>query len=142
MAVSVLSFLSLSCKNSDINWRAMAPELDAFLFTANTFILLGWLVVLRFHATLTAKVIIMAVGDIYVFPGFLTSALTQLFFPKQQITFLTCFCRSERRRYAGKKSRLNRGSNPQRPGHESDTLTTELSHPGGALSFWTPNLGK
>ena len=67
----------------------------------------------------------MAVGDAYVFPGFLTPVLTQLFFPKPPTTFLTCFCRGERRKYAGKKSRLNRGSNSQSPGHESDMLTTE-----------------
>ena len=67
----------------------------------------------------------MAVGDAYVFPGFLTPVLTQLFFPKPPTTFLTCFCRGERRKYAGKKSRLNRGSNSQPPGHESDTLSTE-----------------
>ena len=56
---------------------------------------------------------IMAVGDAHVFPGFLTPVLTQLFFPKPPTTFLTCFCRGERRKYAGKKSRLNRGSNSQ-----------------------------
>ena len=67
----------------------------------------------------------MAVGDAHVFPGFLTPVLTQLFFPKPPTTFLTCFCRGERRKYAGKKSRLNRGSYSQPPGHESDTLTTE-----------------
>ena len=67
----------------------------------------------------------MAVGDAHVFPGFLTPVLTQLLFPKPSTTFLTCFCRGERRKYAGKKSRLNRGSNSQPPGHESDTLTTE-----------------
>ena len=67
----------------------------------------------------------MAVGDAYVFPGFLTPVLTQLFFPKPPTTFLKCFCRGERRKYAGKKSHLNRGSNLQPPGHESDTLTTE-----------------
>ena len=68
----------------------------------------------------------MAVGDAYVFLGFLTPVLTQLFFPKPPTTFLTCFCRGERRKYAGKKSHLNRGSNSQPPGHESNTLTTEL----------------
>ena len=68
----------------------------------------------------------MAVGDAHVFSGFLTLVLTQLFFPKPPTTFLTCFCRGERRKYAGKKSRLNWGSNLQSPGHESDTLTTEL----------------
>ena len=31
----------------------------------------------------------MAVGDAYVFPGFLTPVLTQLFFPKPPTTFLT-----------------------------------------------------
>ena len=67
----------------------------------------------------------MAVGDAYVFPGFLTPELTQISFPKPPTTFLTCFCRGERRKYAGKKSRLNWGSNSQPPGHESDTLTTE-----------------
>ena len=67
----------------------------------------------------------MAVGDAYVFPGFLTPVLTQLFFPKPLTTFLTRFCRGERRIYAGKKSRLNRGSNSQPPGHKSYTLTTE-----------------
>ena len=67
----------------------------------------------------------MAVGDAHVFPGFLTPVLTLLFFPKSPTTFLTCFCRGERRKYAGKKSRLNRVSNSQPPGHESDMLTTE-----------------
>ena len=67
----------------------------------------------------------MAVGDAHVFPGILTPVLTQLFFPKPPTTFLAYFCRGERRKYAGKKSRLNRGSNSQPPGHESDALTTE-----------------
>ena len=71
----------------------------------------------------------MAVGDAHVFPGFLTPILTQLFFPKRPTTFLTCFCRGERRIYVGKKSPLNQGSNSQPPGHESDTA---LSHPGRA----------
>ena len=72
----------------------------------------------------------MAVGDAYVFPGFLTPVLTQLFFRKSPTTFPTCFCRGERRKYAGKKSRLNQGSNSQPPGHESDTLTTEPHRQG------------
>ena len=53
--------------------------------------------------------------------------LTLSFFPKPPTTFLTCFCRGERQKFAGKKSRLNRGLNSQPPGHESDTLTTEPS---------------
>ena len=67
----------------------------------------------------------MAVGDAHVFPGFLTPVLTQLFFSKPPTTFLTCFCRGQRRKYAVKKVHLNQGPNSQPPGHESDTLTTE-----------------
>ena len=67
----------------------------------------------------------MEVGDAYVFPGFLTPVLTQLFFPKPPTAFLTYFCRGERWKFDGKRSRLNRGSNTQPPSHESDTLTTE-----------------
>ena len=69
----------------------------------------------------------MAVGYAHVFPGFLTPVLTQLFFLKPPTTFLTCFCRGERRKYAGWKVRLNLGSNSQPQGHESNTLTTEPS---------------
>ena len=61
----------------------------------------------------------MAVGDAHVFPGVLSPILT-----KPLTTFLT-FLRGERRTYAGKKVCLNRVSNLQPPGHESDTLTTE-----------------
>ena len=75
----------------------------------------------------------MAVGDAYVFPGFLTPVLTHFFLPKPPTTFLTCFCRGERRKYAGKKSRLDWGSNSQPQGHESDTLTTEPPRWGTSL---------
>ena len=67
----------------------------------------------------------MTVGGGPMFPGFLTPVLTQLLFPRPQTTFLTCFCRGDTRKYAQKKVRLNRGSNTQPSGHESDTLTTE-----------------
>ena len=83
-----------------------------------------WLVVLRFNATLIAKVISWR-SLTYMFPGFLTPVLTQPFFPKPPTTFLTCFCRGERRKYAGKKVRLNRGPNSYPPRHECDTLNTE-----------------
>ena len=79
----------------------------------------------------------MAVSDAYVFPGFLTPVLTQLFFPKPPTTFLTCFCRGERRKYAGKKSRLKWGSNSRPPGYEFDTLTTEP--PGQGFKIKTKN---
>ena len=73
----------------------------------------------------------MAVGDVYVFPGFLTPVLTQLFFPKPPTTFLTCFCRGKGQKYAGKKSPHHHGWNSQPPGHESDTFTTEPPGRGG-----------
>ena len=84
----------------------------------------GWLVVLGLNATLTAKVISWR-SVTHMFPGILTPVVKQLFFPKPPTTFLTCFCRGERRKYSEKKVRLNRGSNSQPPGQESDKLTTE-----------------
>ena len=51
------------------------------------------------NATLTAKFLSWQ-SVTNVFPGFLTLVLTQLFFPKPSTTFLTCFCRGERRKYA------------------------------------------
>ena len=56
-------------------------------------------------------------------PGFLTPVVAQIFFPKSPNTFLTCFCRGEKGKCAGKKIRLNRGSDSQTPDDESDTLT-------------------
>ena len=50
---------------------------------------------------LTAKVISWWC-DANLFPGFLTPVLAELFFPKPQTTFLTCFCRGERQTYARK----------------------------------------
>ena len=73
------------------------------------------------------------VGDAHVFTGFLTPVLIQLFFPKPLTTFLTCFCRGDRQKYAGEKVGLNWGSNSQPPGHESDTLTTEPPRRGTYL---------
>ena len=91
---------------------------------------IGWLVVLGCNATLTAKVVSWR-SVTHVFLGFRTPVLTQLFFPKPPTTFLTCFCRGERRKYAGKKSCLNRGSNS----HDHQVMSptrSPLSHPGGA----------
>ena len=67
----------------------------------------------------------MVVSDAHVFPGFLIPGLTQLSFSKPPTTFLTCFCRGERWKYAGKKVHLYWESNLQPPGHESDTITTK-----------------
>ena len=71
----------------------------------------GWLVVLRFNATLTAKVISWR-SVTHMFPGFLTPVL------------------------ARKKFRLNRVSNSQPPGHESNSLTTEPSGRGRERLKW------
>ena len=67
----------------------------------------------------------MAVGDAHVFPGFLTSVLTQLFSLKPPTTFLTCLSRGERRKYPGKTVLLN--------SHQVMSPTrSPPSHPGGA----------
>ena len=92
--------------------------------------MVGWLIVLEFHATLTAMVISWQSVTHYVFPGFLKPIQTQLFFPKPPTTFLTSFSRGDRRKYAGKKVQLNRGLNSQPPGHKSDMFTTEPPVPG------------
>ena len=70
----------------------------------------------------------MAVGDAHVFPGFLTPVLTQLSFQSHRLLFSHA---SAEVRYAGKKVCLNRVSNSQPPGHESDTARrSPLTHPG------------
>ena len=87
---------------------------------------------------------IMAVGDVHVFSVFLTPVLTQLFFPKPPTTFLKCFCRGERRKYARKKVRLNRDRT-----HNQQVMSptrSPMSHPGGAqilektlCTLWRPH---
>ena len=54
-----------------------------------------------------------------------TPVLTQLFFPKPPTTFLRCFCRGERRKFARKKVASTGDRTHKQLGHESDTLTTE-----------------
>ena len=68
----------------------------------------------------------MAVGDTYVFPGFLTPALTQISFQSYQLLFSHASAEvTGGKKNAGKKFCLNRISNSQPSGHESDMLTTE-----------------
>ena len=101
-----------------------------------------WLVVLRFNATLTAKVISWrSVTHI----SFLTfshqlQVPKQRFFPKPPTTFPTCFCRGEKRKYASKKVRLNWVSNSQPPGLESDTFSTEPSRQGTLANEGMPGM--
>ena len=59
------------------------------------------------------------------------------FFPNPPTTFLSCF-RGERRKYAKKKVRLNRVSNSQPPGHESDAFTNWPS--GRGRFIWERHL--
>ena len=87
--------------------------------------LIDWLIVLGFNATWTAKVISWRSVTHMCFLAFSHQHLNNFSFQSHDYAFLTCFCRGERRKYAGKKVRLNRGSNSQPPGHESVTLTTE-----------------
>ena len=68
----------------------------------------------------------MVVGGAHVFPGFFKPVLTLLSFQSHRLLFSHAFSRGERQKYLEKKVRLNRISNSQPPGHESDTLTTEL----------------
>ena len=72
----------------------------------------------------------MAVGDAHVFPVFFTPGTNTNFFPKLPTTFLTCFSRGERRKYAGKKfaSTWSRTHNHQ----VTSQTRSPLSHPGGA----------
>ena len=86
--------------------------------------LVGWLVVLRFNATLTAKIISWRSVRHMCFLAFSHQYLHE-FFPKPPITSLAFFTNGERRKYAGKEFRFNLVSHSQPPGHESDTLTTE-----------------
>ena len=76
------------------------------------------LVVFGFKATLTSKVLSWW-SVMHMFTGFLTTVLTQLFFPKLSTTFLM-------RKYARKKVCLNHRSNSQPPGHVSDHLPTRV----------------
>ena len=75
----------------------------------------------------------MAVGDTYVFPGFLTPVLTLLSFQSHRLLSSHEFSKSERHTYARKKVCLNWVSNSQPPDQESETLTTELPGPGKEL---------
>ena len=73
----------------------------------------------------------MAVGDANVFLGFLTPVLKQLFFPKPPTTFLTCFCRGERRKNRPERKVASTGD--QTHNHQVMSSTrSPLSHPGGA----------
>ena len=75
----------------------------------------GWLVVLGFNATLTVKVISWRS---------VTHMCFLAFSHHYEYRFLSKA--TERRKNARTKVRLNRVSNSQPPGLESDTLTTEL----------------
>ena len=92
----------------------------------------GWLVVLRFKAFLTAKVISWRLVMHMCFLAFLHQ-YERLSFQSHQLLF----CRGERRKYTGKKSCLKR-VNSQPPGHESDTLTTEQHGRGICKTIFNP----
>ena len=82
----------------------------------------------------------MAVGEAHVFTGFLTPALTRIFFPKPPTTFLSCFCRGQRRKYAGRKfaSTGDRTHNHQ----VMSPTRSPLSHLGGKLWFIVKSINK
>ena len=102
-----------------------------------------WLVVLRFNATLTAKVISWRSVTHISFLTFshqLRVPKQRFFFPKPPTTFLACFCRGEKRKYASKKVRLNWVSNSQPPGLESDTFSAEPSRQGTLANEGMPGM--
>ena len=68
----------------------------------------------------------MAVSDSHNVSWLSHTCTNQTFFPKPPTTFVTRFSKGERQKYARKKVCLDRLSNSQPPGYESDTLTTEL----------------
>ena len=103
--------------------------LNCRLQTLSVWKSLKFLVWERVNSTLTAKVISWR-SVMRMFPGFLTPVLTQLFFPKPPTTFLTCFCRGERRKFAERKTA---STGDQTCNHQVMSLTcSPLSHPGGA----------
>ena len=67
------------------NAHSLLPTSGGFFFFCHN-VLNYWLVVLGFNATLTAKVN-HGGSNAYVFPGFLTSVLTQLFFQSHRLLF-------------------------------------------------------
>ena len=72
----------------------------------------------------------MAVDDAYVFPGFLTPVLTQLFFPKSPTTFLNAFVEVRGENTVERKvvSTWDRSHNHQ----VMSPTRSPLSHPGRA----------
>ena len=82
----------------------------------------------------------MAVGDASVFPGFLTSVLTQLFFPKPPTTFshASAVVTGE-----NTPERKVASTGDQAHNHQVMSLTcSPLSLPGGAYKFGNGRTGK
>ena len=74
----------------------------------------------------------MVVGDAYVFPGFLTPALTQLFFPKPLPKLLFSHA-SANVRGQNTPERKVASTGDRTHNHQVMSLTrSPLSHPGGA----------
>ena len=90
----------------------------------------GWLVVLGLNATLTAKVISWRSVKHMCFLPFSHQYYHNYSFQSHRLLFSHASAELRGEKIAGKKSRLNWGSNSQSPGHESDTLTTEPSGRG------------
>ena len=69
----------------------------------------------------------MAVGDAYVFPGFLTPVLIQLFFPRPPTTFLTCFAEVRSENTPERKV-----TSTEDQTHNHQVMSPTLCHPGRA----------
>ena len=86
--------------------------------------LVGWLVVLGFNATLTTKVISWRSVTHVCFLAFSHQCYHKFSFQSHKLLFSHASAKV-RGENTPERSRLNRGSNSQPPGHESNTLTTE-----------------
>ena len=72
----------------------------------------------------------MAIGDAYVFPGFLTPVLTQLYFPKHRLLFSHA---SAEMRCENTPERKVASTVARTRTHQMMSLTrSTLNHPGGA----------
>ena len=100
------------------------------------FVVIGWLVVWGFNATLTAKVMSWR-SVIHVFPGFLTPVLTQISFQSHQLLFSYASA-EERGENTPERKILSTGN--QAHNHQVMSPTRlPLIHPGGHICaeiFW------
>ena len=80
----------------------------------------------------------MAVGDAHVLPGFLPPVLTQISFQSRPSLFSHASAEVRDENTPEKKFRLNRVSNSQPPGHESNDCFNSWTLPSELLALVSP----